>query len=194
MPVPSAITDLSATAASNGPSGSESITTVDDYARANSAFIRQLYDLVAGGGGGTLSLNLGTGAITFCTGQLYKDASGNVGFGTSSPTARVTVQQANNTGDGLRVVLSGNDSMLASRYLSLSDVWQISATYNTTGAYKALSFWTSDTERLRVKTTGQVRFVPLSSAPSGAEAGDVYFNSTTGKHYGYDGSAWQALY
>jgi hypothetical protein len=45
MPVPSLITDLSTTAASNSPAGSESARgTVDDYIRALSAFIATLRD------------------------------------------------------------------------------------------------------------------------------------------------------
>lgn len=42
MPVPSTIADLSITAASNSPSGSEARSSADDYLRAVSAFIRQL--------------------------------------------------------------------------------------------------------------------------------------------------------
>lgn len=42
MPVPSAITDLSTTAASNSPAGSESARgTIDDYLRAHASFIAQ---------------------------------------------------------------------------------------------------------------------------------------------------------
>jgi hypothetical protein len=44
MPVPSAISDLSQTAASNSPAGSESPNTIDDYARAHGAFIATLRD------------------------------------------------------------------------------------------------------------------------------------------------------
>jgi hypothetical protein len=43
MPVPSAITDLSTTAASNSPAGSESARgTIDDYFRAHAKFIAEL--------------------------------------------------------------------------------------------------------------------------------------------------------
>ena len=42
-PVPTLITDLSTTAASNGPLGSESPASLDDYQRAQAAFIAQLY-------------------------------------------------------------------------------------------------------------------------------------------------------
>jgi hypothetical protein len=48
MPVPSLITDLSATAASNSPSGSEAPTEGDNHLRTAYAFIKQLYDGVSG--------------------------------------------------------------------------------------------------------------------------------------------------
>lgn len=44
MPVPTLITELSTTAASNSPPGSDSPATIDDYLRANAAFIAQLRD------------------------------------------------------------------------------------------------------------------------------------------------------
>jgi hypothetical protein len=44
MPVPSAITDLSQTAGSNYPSGSDAPTTVDDHIRALASFIALLRD------------------------------------------------------------------------------------------------------------------------------------------------------
>jgi hypothetical protein len=49
-------------------------------------------------------------------------------------------------------------------------------------------------ERVRVKHTGQLRFVPLASDPSGSEAGDVYYNSTTNKLRCYNGSTWNDLF
>jgi hypothetical protein len=44
MPVPSVITDLSTTAASNFPAGSDAPSTIDDTLRAHGAFIKQIYD------------------------------------------------------------------------------------------------------------------------------------------------------
>lgn len=43
MPVPTLITELSTTIASNSPAGSESPASLDDYQRAYAAFIAQLY-------------------------------------------------------------------------------------------------------------------------------------------------------
>jgi len=45
MPVPSSISDLSTTPALNSPPGSESPSSIDDYLRTLSAFIRQINDL-----------------------------------------------------------------------------------------------------------------------------------------------------
>lgn len=44
MPVPSTVSDLSTTPASNFPAGSESPSTIDDYLRAHAAIIKQVSD------------------------------------------------------------------------------------------------------------------------------------------------------
>jgi hypothetical protein len=54
-------------------------------------------------------------------------------------------------------------------------------------------FGTNNVERVRIKATGQMRFVPLASDPSGAEAGDVYYNSTTNKLKVYNGTTWETI-
>jgi hypothetical protein len=48
--------------------------------------------------------------------------------------------------------------------------------------------------RLQIKPGGQVRFQPLASDPAGAEAGDVYYNSSTNKLKVYNGSSWVDLH
>lgn len=47
MPIPSSINDLSTTAGSNSPAGTESVLRVDDYFRTHAAFIARLRDRVA---------------------------------------------------------------------------------------------------------------------------------------------------
>ena len=49
------------------------------------------------------------------------------------------------------------------------------------------------TPRFQVKLTGQIRLVPLSADPTGA-AGDLYYNGTTNKHRGHNGTSWVDLY
>lgn len=65
MPVPSAITDLSQTAGSNYPAGSESPITADDYFRAHASFIAMLRD----GKGFTDMVTLASGSTTDIGGQ-----------------------------------------------------------------------------------------------------------------------------
>jgi hypothetical protein len=49
------------------------------------------------------------------------------------------------------------------------------------------------TERMRIKSTGQVRFVPQTE-PATAQAGDVYYDSGTNKLRCYNGSIWNDLF
>lgn len=73
MPLPTAITDLSITAASNYPAGSDSPATLDDVQRAHAAFIAQLRD----GNGSVPEIDIASGATV------------NIG-GAASPFLRVT--------------------------------------------------------------------------------------------------------
>jgi PBP1b-binding outer membrane lipoprotein LpoB len=50
------------------------------------------------------------------------------------------------------------------------------------------------TERMRIKPNGQVRFIPLTADPAGAEDGDVYYNSTTNKLRVRAAGAWVDLH
>jgi hypothetical protein len=47
--------------------------------------------------------------------------------------------------------------------------------------------------RMQIKSTGQVRYFPLASAPTGQEKGDVYFDSTLNKLRVYNGTAWETI-
>ncbi|AXQ21840.1 hypothetical protein BEN71_10195 [Acinetobacter wuhouensis] len=50
-------------------------------------------------------------------------------------------------------------------------------------------------ERLRIKSSGQVNYVPLASAPTvDVSEGDVYFDSTLKKLRCYDGTSWINLH
>ncbi len=84
MPVPSAISDLSQTAGSNYPAGSESPGTLDDYHRALASFVAGLRD----GKGLTNPVSLASATTTDIGGQnsLFVEISGTTtitGFGTS---------------------------------------------------------------------------------------------------------------
>lgn len=71
MPAPTSITELSTTAASNGPNGATSVLEIDNYMQAHAAFIAQLRDekvtesdLAASTGAGMVGFKQsGTGAV-----------------------------------------------------------------------------------------------------------------------------------
>jgi hypothetical protein len=49
------------------------------------------------------------------------------------------------------------------------------------------------TERISIKANGSVRYIPMAT-PSSAEAGDVYYDSSTNKLRCYNGTSWNDLF
>lgn len=88
MPVPASINDLSTTAGSNSPPGSESPATLDDYARAHASFIAQLRDSVAGLSEAVLRSGGATGAAIIPSGTTAQrpgsPANGYVRYNTDN--------------------------------------------------------------------------------------------------------------
>ena len=204
MPLPSSINDLSTTAASNSPAGSESSGTADDYLRTYAAYIASLRDVVLSGTASVSTLNItytgtltgGTGVVNIGSGQVYKDASGNFGFGHTAPSSmlhtkggQVRIQATIDASNGLLQFLDAGGTVRGNLYAGGSGYFAL----ETPGAVP-MNINTNGVTRVQVKSTGQVKFVPLASAPSGQEAGDMYFNSTTSKMQVYTGSAWVDLH
>ena len=71
-----------------------------------------------------------------------------------------------------------------------ANTFQLTATQAT----GELLLGSGNSTRMRVKAGGQVRFVPLASDPASAEAGDVYYNSSSNKLKCYNGSTWNDLF
>jgi len=149
--------------------------------------------------------------VSAATGAFIIGPTGNVGVGVTPST----VWTANgNLQVGLHAALYTNASLGATdfAYNSIrtgSDTYQYS--FATSLAASRLQqrdgsfrFFTAPagtspnaitfTERLRLKETGQLRFVPLAADPAGAEAGDVYYNSTSNKLKCYNGTSWNDLF
>jgi hypothetical protein len=102
----------------------------------------------------TLGSNGNTTAVTI-------DTSQNVGVNTTSMFGKFNVKQSNegagtNAASGFTIQRSSNDSYCGIQYQTTPDAWAISASYSSTGAYKPLIFETSDLERMRIDSSGNV--------------------------------------
>jgi hypothetical protein len=91
MPIPSVIGDLSTTASSNGPAGSETPTDGDGYLRAHAGFIAELRDKLNGTGDtGTIknATFSGTmaGAASWSGLQTFAGGIANINSSTYTPT------------------------------------------------------------------------------------------------------------
>lgn len=170
------------------------------YARADHVHQFPTVDLISNVTGILPVTNGGTGSGTFVTGRLlfgngtsaintsgnlfWDNSNARLGVGTSVPSFTVDIlsssPQVKLTGSGTSSDLRINAAFGA------SDLGAI----GTNGASPFMLF-TNNTERLRVKSTGQVNFSGLAADPAGA-AGDVYYS--TGNYFKYhNGTAWQSF-
>lgn len=101
MPIPTLITDLSTTAASNYPAGSDSPSVLDDVQRAHASFIAKLrdesaktVDLAASSGSSLIGhLPAGMGAVTTTVQGKLRESVSVLDFG-GSPSASAAVNTA----------------------------------------------------------------------------------------------------
>jgi len=95
----------------------------------------------------TGTLTGGTGVVNLGSGQVYKDASGNVGIGTSSPLnfGGANLQVQNST---IGSVVWSNGTFIGQLLASASAEVTIGSRSN-----HPLRFGTNDTERMRIDTS-----------------------------------------
>lgn len=120
--------------------------------------------------------------------------SGNVGFGTATPGYRVTInaftsvsgpvlavkQSAEtNSFNGIAVQRSSNDTTLGISFNSSLDSWVLSASYASTGAYKPISFATSDAERFRIDASGNALVTGVGGLGYGTGSGGAVTQATS---------------
>ena len=100
----------------------------------------------------TGTLTGGTGVVNLGSGQFYKDASGNIGIGTSSPVS---------VGGYGALTLNGTTGSLLYLQTNASSAMQIAtnasgASITAIGASLPLYFSTNSTERMRIDSSGNV--------------------------------------
>ena len=123
----------------------------------------------------TGTLTGGTGVVNIGSGQLYKDASGNVGIGTSSALGSYGKVRVAGTGYiGLNVGsddVSGVNAVFAAN--SSSDC-RINVISN-----HPLGIYTNNTERMRIDSSGNVGIGTSSPAQKLHVSGNIYVSGTT---------------
>lgn len=162
MSVPTNITDMSATAASNSPAGSDSIgTSLDDFLRAHAAFIRQLFDNgtfwggTAGGTANALTLTPSPAITAYKAGQTF---SFKAGSSVNSGATTVAIS-------GLSTIaIQSKGAALVGGEIQPNLFYRI--TLDTTS--------TAQLQRIEAPPYGQIPFPATQSASSDANTLDDY--------------------
>jgi hypothetical protein len=96
----------------------------------------------------TGTLTGSTGIANIGAGQVYKDASGNVGIGTTSPSQKLVLSNAG----------AGNIVMCENTASSIQTYMQSGGTTGVVGTLTnhAMALFTNNTERMRIDTSGNV--------------------------------------
>lgn len=124
MPLPSSINDLSTTAGSNSPAGSESPSTIDDYLRVYASYIAMLRDASqsngfsmanAGGSANAITATYSPAVVTVsdATVLMFKAATANTGATTFSPNGLAAAP----------IIGMNHSALLGGEWMAGSDVW-----------------------------------------------------------------------
>jgi hypothetical protein len=127
----------------------------------------------------TGTLTGGTGVITIGTNQIYKDASGNVGIGTSSPAATLDIRASSS---GVRIGnynfaginIFGSSVNTSGVYLGLDSGGGFATNVRDAGY---LAYSTNNTERLRINSSGNVG---IGAVPDSSLTPRLYVTGTFG--------------
>lgn len=111
----------------------------------------------------TGTLTGGTGVVNLGSGQVYKDASGNVGIGTGSPGTKLHVATAANT--GLLVSSTDGTTFKGIAFNTSDNQFTVGTTTN-----HPLAFFTNNSERARIGASGGFT----------VSVGDMFASSATG--------------
>jgi hypothetical protein len=119
------------------------------------------------------TLTGGTGVVNLGSGQVYKDASGNVGIGTASPASQLEILKSQNADTSLRIT---NSNAGASARANLTMTGQasnyqiaVNDTYiqNYTGSNLYYQWYTGGTEKMRLTSDGKF-LIGTTTSPTNA--------------------------
>jgi hypothetical protein len=154
------------------PAGSVSAPAITTTGDTNTGIFFPAADTIAFTEGGVESMRI--------------DSSGNVGIGVT-PAYRLSSKQSGNTGAaslGVVSINSANDTFIGIGYDSASDTNRVLASYISTGAFKPISFWTSDLQRMQIDTSGNVGIGTSSPATYGKLAIGLSASAGTNNVFG----------
>ena len=124
----------------------------------------------------TGTLTGGTGVIAIGTNQIYKDASGNVGIGTASPLAKLSIGSGTLVDANVPIQMNAAASSGVA-YIGFNNAggYGLLVGYDNVVGYArirnisntSLAFSTNDTERMRINTNGALVFAGGNTAASG---------------------------
>jgi len=128
-------------------------------------------------------------------------ADGNLGIGTTSPSAKLTVDGQIRILDSWRGIQMITDDQRYDLIVGGSSQDKRFAIYDATiGSYRLyingsgyVGIGTTSPART-LHVSDVMRLQPRSSAPSGAAMGDMYFDSSTKKLMVFDGTTWKSCW
>ena len=118
----------------------------------------------------TGTLTGGTGVVNLGSGQVYKDASGNVGIGTATPNRPLSILRG--AGVGAYIDMAGNGNTLGSSSFVIGQGEDDTAyVYNRKNS--PMAFATNNTERARIDSSGNL-LVGTTSVLGASAAGATH--------------------
>jgi hypothetical protein len=189
MPIPSTVLDLSTTAASNSPLGSEPPTEGDNHIRALASIIRQVYDGYSASGGSALVsfLQSGAGAAARTAESKMRDTFDANDFTGVDPTGA--------TSSTVGILAACAAAVAAGKALRFSGAYKLSTTLALTSAHSGLR-WILD--GATISKGGNIDLVTVTDVTvfqiDGIGTIDGVMTSYTGRGFVITGTSSEQLY